>query len=172
MDFFFWSTTYLQPEKKVDLWYKTTFFSGQPLFSNQISRTIFHKPIFYTFLEKWLQIKWSTTAVSLWIINCGYNKEIEIFAVLLLHIQIRSVKVCWAVIIWASKQFAQPTCLLPFTYLLPPALLPAIQYRYDLFLNLKSFFSLLLCTSHTKVLIYMSHGELISIIKIKVYCVF
>ena len=105
------------------------------------------------------------TAVTFRIRNCGYNKEMEIFAVLLLHIQIRSVKVCWAVIIWASKQFAQPTCLLPFTYLLPPALLPAIQYRYDLFLNLKSFFSLLLCTSHTKVLIYMSHGELISIIK-------
>ena len=107
------------------------------------------------------------TAITLWIRNCGYNKEMEIFAVLLLHIQIRSVKVCWAVIIWASKQFAQPTCLLPFTYLLPPALLPAIQYRYDLFLNLKSFFSLLLCTSHTNVLIYKPHGELISITKIQ-----
>ena len=43
----------------VDLWYKTTFFSGQPLFSNQISRTTFLKPLFYTFLEKWLQNEWS-----------------------------------------------------------------------------------------------------------------
>ena len=33
--------------KKVDLYYKTTFFSGQPLFSNQISRTRFLKPDFY-----------------------------------------------------------------------------------------------------------------------------
>ena len=44
--------------KKVDLCYKTTFFSGQPLFSNQISRTTFLEPLFYTILEKWLQIKW------------------------------------------------------------------------------------------------------------------
>ena len=44
------------------------FFSGQPLFSNQISEpdfsnqiswTTFLEPLFYTFLEKWLQIKWS-----------------------------------------------------------------------------------------------------------------
>ena len=41
-------------------------FSGQQLFSNQISRTIFLEPdfskyvLFYTFLEKWLQIKWFT----------------------------------------------------------------------------------------------------------------
>ena len=42
-DFFFWSTTFLKPE-----------------FSNQISRTIFLKTLFYTFLEKWLQIKWSS----------------------------------------------------------------------------------------------------------------
>ena len=29
--------------------------------SNQISRTRFLEPLFYTFLEKWLQIKWSIT---------------------------------------------------------------------------------------------------------------
>ena len=46
LGFFFWSTTFLQPEKKVDLWYKTTFFFGQPLFSNQISRTRFLKLLF------------------------------------------------------------------------------------------------------------------------------
>ena len=62
--------------KKVNLWYKTTFFSGQSLFSsqiswtrflepdflNQISWTRFLEPLFYTFLEKWLQIKWSKVA--------------------------------------------------------------------------------------------------------------
>ena len=37
---FFWSTTFLEPD-----------------FSNQISQTTFLKPLFYTFLEKWLQIK-------------------------------------------------------------------------------------------------------------------
>ena len=41
-DFFFWSTTFLELD-----------------FSNQISRTTFLEPLFYTFLEKWLQIKWS-----------------------------------------------------------------------------------------------------------------
>ena len=32
----------------------------EPDFSNQIARTRFLEPLFYTFLEKWLQIKWST----------------------------------------------------------------------------------------------------------------
>ena len=39
---FFWSTTFLEPD-----------------LLNQISQTRFLKPIFYTFLEKWLQNKWS-----------------------------------------------------------------------------------------------------------------
>ena len=39
---FFWSTTFLEPD-----------------FLNQISRITFLEPLFYTFLEKWLQIKWS-----------------------------------------------------------------------------------------------------------------
>jgi hypothetical protein len=30
----------------------------EPNFSNQISRTRFLEPLFYTFLEKWLQVKW------------------------------------------------------------------------------------------------------------------
>ena len=49
-DLFFWSTTFLEPD-----------------FSNQISRTTFPEPLFYTFLEKWLQIKWSSeyTKISL-----------------------------------------------------------------------------------------------------------
>ena len=38
---FFWSTTFLEPD-----------------FSNQISRTTFLEPLFYTFLETWLQNKW------------------------------------------------------------------------------------------------------------------
>ena len=49
-----------QTWKKVDLWYKTTLFSGQPLFLNKISRTRFLKPLFYTSLEPWLQNKWSS----------------------------------------------------------------------------------------------------------------
>ena len=40
--FFFWSTTFLEPD-----------------FSNQISQTTFLEPLLYTFLEKWLQIKCS-----------------------------------------------------------------------------------------------------------------
>ena len=32
----------------------------EPDFSNQISRTTFLEPLFYSFLEKWLQNKWST----------------------------------------------------------------------------------------------------------------
>ena len=36
----------------------TTFL--EPDFSNQISRTTFLEPLFFTFLEKGLQIKWST----------------------------------------------------------------------------------------------------------------
>ena len=38
----------------MDLWYENSFFSGQPLFSNQISRNRCLEPLFYTFLEKWL----------------------------------------------------------------------------------------------------------------------
>ena len=40
---FFWSTTFLDPD-----------------FLKQISRITFLKPLFYNFLEKWLQNKWST----------------------------------------------------------------------------------------------------------------
>ena len=56
---FFSGQPLLLNQKKVDLWYKTTLFSGQSLFSNQISQTRFLEPLFYTFLEKWLQNKWS-----------------------------------------------------------------------------------------------------------------
>ena len=50
LGFFFWSTTSLKPEKKLDLWYKTTFFLVnhysrtrflEPDFLNQISRNRF-----------------------------------------------------------------------------------------------------------------------------------
>ena len=56
-------TTFLQPEKRwiyginYLFFWSTTFL--EPDFSNQISRTTFLEPLFYTFLEKWLQIKWS-----------------------------------------------------------------------------------------------------------------
>ena len=60
LGFFFLVNHFSRTRKNLDLWYKTTFFSGQPLFSNQISQTRFLEPLFYTFLEKWLQIKWST----------------------------------------------------------------------------------------------------------------
>ena len=39
---FFWLTTFLKPD-----------------FLNQISWTTFLKPLFYTYIEKWLQNKWS-----------------------------------------------------------------------------------------------------------------
>ena len=57
--FFFLLNHFSPTWKYVNLWYKTTFFSGQPFFSNHISWTRFLKPLFYTFLEKWLQNKWS-----------------------------------------------------------------------------------------------------------------
>ena len=63
--FFFWSTTFLEPEKRWIYSIKPPF-SGQPLFLNQISWTRFLKPLFYTFLEKGLQNKWSTGH------SCGY----------------------------------------------------------------------------------------------------
>ena len=65
--FFFWSTTFLQPEKMWIYSIKPPFFLVnhfsrtrflEPDFSNQISQTIFLEPLFYNFLEKWLQIKW------------------------------------------------------------------------------------------------------------------
>ena len=37
LGFFFLVNHFSRTRKNVDLWYKTTFFSGQPLFSNQIS---------------------------------------------------------------------------------------------------------------------------------------
>ena len=64
------------PENKVGLYYKTTFFSGWRKVVLQtrifflvrekwltrkkirVCRTTFLEPLFYTFLEKWLQIKW------------------------------------------------------------------------------------------------------------------
>ena len=46
LGFFFLVNHFSPTWKKLDLWYKTTFFSGQPLFSNQISRTIFLQPDF------------------------------------------------------------------------------------------------------------------------------
>ena len=55
-DFFFWSTTFLKPEKKVDLQYKTTIF-GQPLFLNQISRTRFLEPDFSNWKNRGRRIK-------------------------------------------------------------------------------------------------------------------
>ena len=53
---FFWSTTFLETEKKSK--FEEPFFSLL-YFSNQISKTRFLEPLFYNFLEKWLQIKWS-----------------------------------------------------------------------------------------------------------------
>ena len=72
--FFFWSTTFLQPEKMWIYIIKPPFFLVnhfprtrflEPDFSNQISRTTFLEPFFYNFLEKWLQKKWSNRPVNL-----------------------------------------------------------------------------------------------------------
>ena len=46
LGFFFWSTTFLQPEKRWIYGIKPPFFSDQLLFSNQISRTTFLEPLF------------------------------------------------------------------------------------------------------------------------------
>ena len=53
---FFLVNHFSRTRKKIQVW-RTIFH--QPDFSNQISRTRFLEPLFYTFLEKWLQIKWS-----------------------------------------------------------------------------------------------------------------
>ena len=73
---FFWFEKSGWPEKQVNLYYKSTFFqvgekwfcklgfffwfekSGWPEKKIQVWRTTFLEPLFYTFLEKWLQIKW------------------------------------------------------------------------------------------------------------------
>ena len=74
LDFFFWSTTFLQPEKIWIYGIKPPFFLVnhfsrtrflEPDFSNQISRTTFLEPLFYNFVEKWLQNKWSTSSDSM-----------------------------------------------------------------------------------------------------------
>ena len=46
LGFFFLVNHFSRTRKNVDLWYKTIFFSGQPLFSNQISWTRFLEPDF------------------------------------------------------------------------------------------------------------------------------
>ena len=67
LGFFFWSTTFLQPEKRWIHGIKPPFFLVnhfsqtrflEPDFSNHFSRTTF-----LHFLEKWLQIKWSSAFV-------------------------------------------------------------------------------------------------------------
>ena len=58
LGFFFWSTTFLEPD-----------------FTNQISRTTFLKPLFYTFLEKWLQIKWLNMLIKLQSLNFRFTQE-------------------------------------------------------------------------------------------------
>ena len=55
--FFFWSTTFLEPD-----------------FSNQISRTTFLEPLFYNFLEKWLQNKWS---IEFALSKCQKNGKLQ-----------------------------------------------------------------------------------------------
>ena len=64
--FFFWSTSFLEPEKKS--MFEESFFSNQisrtrflePDFSNQISRTRFLEPCFYKQQKLRLQNKWSS----------------------------------------------------------------------------------------------------------------
>merc|ERR1719203_629348 len=46
LGFFFLVNHFSRTRKNLDLWYKTTFFSGQPLFSNHFSRTTFLEPDF------------------------------------------------------------------------------------------------------------------------------
>ena len=45
-DFFFWSTIFLKPDFSWIYGIKPPFFSGQPLFSNQISETVYLEPYF------------------------------------------------------------------------------------------------------------------------------
>ena len=57
LGFFFLVNHFSRTRKKIQVW-RTVFL--EPDFSSQISQTRFLEPLFYTFLEKWLQIKWST----------------------------------------------------------------------------------------------------------------
>jgi len=52
LSFFFLVNHFSRARKKVDLWYKTIFFSGQPLFSNHIFRAIFPQPDFSNQISK------------------------------------------------------------------------------------------------------------------------
>ena len=52
LGFFFLVNHFSPTWKKLELWYKTTFFSGQPLFSNQISWTRFLEPDFSNQISK------------------------------------------------------------------------------------------------------------------------
>ena len=91
---FFWSTTFLKPEKKSEFaepllqpekrWVYSIshLFSGQPLFLNQKKKFEFAEPLFSNlkknpsvqnhfsrttfleFLEKWLQIKWLSASTK------------------------------------------------------------------------------------------------------------
>ena len=70
--FFFWFEKSGWLEKQVGLYYKSIFFSGLRKVVDQekiwVCRTSFLEPVFYTFLEKWLQIKWS--------LGCLNQKEV------------------------------------------------------------------------------------------------
>ena len=52
LGFFFLVNHFSPTWKKQDLWYKTSLFPGQPLFSNQISQTRFLEPDFLNQISK------------------------------------------------------------------------------------------------------------------------
>ena len=64
---FFWSTTFPEPEKNLVYSINPPFFwfekSGWPEKKIWVCRTTFLEPFFYTFLEKWLQNKWSIALI-------------------------------------------------------------------------------------------------------------
>ena len=84
LGFFFLVNHFSWTRKNVDLWYKTTFFSVQPLFSNQISQTRFLKPYFSNQISKncqnrgsrikgWVWISWYVDTFGESKIECWYS---------------------------------------------------------------------------------------------------
>ena len=104
--FFFLSTTFLI--KKIQVW-RTIFL--EPDFSNQVSQTRFLKPLFYTFPEKWLQIKWSTgLSDNVWKIVLNfllYDVNLANWRHRPLYLTLFKFS---SALIWTTKEYLDPLC--------------------------------------------------------------
>ena len=100
------STTFLI--KKIQVW-RTIFL--EPDFSNQVSQTRFLKPLFYTFPEKWLQIKWSTgLSDNVWKIVLNfllYDVNLANWRHRPLYLTLFKFS---SALIWTTKEYLDPLC--------------------------------------------------------------